>query len=235
MLKDEVNREDELKELGWSPEDLRRYAELWEYRKRWGAANLEREERIFLKKADNALPALSKKRGGSAADVKQVEDKLHYKWIELYKLAIQRAEQAAPLADAQEGAWTIILDEELKALKEYQPRLDMRDTLNRKSFEPCRAAWLEEAAQLGQLQPLDVELQLETLKQELSKEWRASWDKPGRREAKQFPVLSAEQAAQFRLKVREETRRLTRELYPSVASREVVNPVVANPELATPA
>ena len=87
MLKDEVNREEELKELGWSPEDLRRYAELWEYRKRWGAANLEREERIFLKKADNALPALTKKRGGSAADVKQVEEKLHYKWIELYKIA----------------------------------------------------------------------------------------------------------------------------------------------------
>jgi len=232
VLKDEVNREEELKELGWSPEDLRRYAELWEYRKRWGAANLEREERIFLKKADNALPALTKKRGGSAADVKQVEEKLHYKWIELYKIAIQRAEQAAQIPDGHEGAWTIVLDEELKALKEYQPRLDMRDTLNRKSFDSFRAAWLEEAAQLGQLQALDVEIQLAALKLELQKEWRSSWDKPGRREAKQFPVLPAEQAAQFRLKVSEETRRLTRELYPSVANRLGVNPEVANAEAA---
>lgn len=233
MLKDEVNREEELKELGWSPEDLRRYAELWEYRKRWGAANLEREERIFLKKADNALPALTKKRGGSAADIKQVEEKLHYKWIELYKIAIQRAEQAAQIPDGHEGAWTIVLDEELKALKEYQPRLDMRDTLNRKSFDSFRALWLEEAAQLGQLQALDVEIQLASLKQELQKEWRSSWDKPGRREAKQFPVLPAEQAAQFRLKVGEETRRLTRELYPSVANRQGANPAVVNPAVVT--
>ena len=232
MLKDEVNREEELKELGWSPEDLRRYAELWEYRKRWGAANLEREERIFLKKADNALPALTKKRGGSAADVKQAEEKLHYKWIELYKIAIQRAEQAAQIPDGHEGAWTIVLDEELKALKEYQPRLDMRDTLNRKSFDSYRAVWLEEAAQLGQLQALDVEIQLAALKLELQKEWRSSWDKPGRREAKQFPVLPAEQAAQFRLKVGEETRRLTRELYPSVANRLGANPPVTNPAVA---
>jgi hypothetical protein len=82
------------------------------------------------------------------------------------------------------------------------------------------------------LQALDVEIQLAALKLELQKEWRSSWDKPGRREAKQFPVLPAEQAAQFRLKVSEETRRLTRELYPSVANRLGVNPEVANAEAA---
>ena len=93
--------------------------------------------------------------------------------------------------------------------------------------------WLEEAAKLGQLQALDVETQLAALKLELQKEWRSSWDKPGRREAKQFPVLPAEQAAQFRLKVGEETRRLTREFYPSVANRLGANAEVANAEVAT--
>ncbi|MFM1945597.1 MAG: hypothetical protein RI897_4579, partial [Verrucomicrobiota bacterium] len=51
MQKGESNRAGELKELGWSAEDVRRYEELWEYRQRWGAINLEREDRQFLRKA----------------------------------------------------------------------------------------------------------------------------------------------------------------------------------------
>ena len=37
---------------------MARYVELWEYRQRWGAMNLEREDRLFLRKAEKALPAI---------------------------------------------------------------------------------------------------------------------------------------------------------------------------------
>ena len=56
VQKSENNRAGELKELGWSAEDVRRYEELWEYRQRWGAINLERDDRQFLRKAEAALP-----------------------------------------------------------------------------------------------------------------------------------------------------------------------------------
>ena len=54
--KETSHRGDELKGLGWSEAEVVRYVELWEYRQRWGAMNLEREDRLFLRKAENALP-----------------------------------------------------------------------------------------------------------------------------------------------------------------------------------
>ena len=55
MRKEEGSRSNELRELGWPPENVRRYEDLWEYRQRWGAINLEREDRAFLRKAAAAL------------------------------------------------------------------------------------------------------------------------------------------------------------------------------------
>ncbi|WP_286195453.1 3'-5' exonuclease [Synechococcus sp. CCAP 1479/9] len=40
---------------GWAEVDVRRYGQLLEYRSRWGAANLSREERRFLRNAEAAL------------------------------------------------------------------------------------------------------------------------------------------------------------------------------------
>jgi len=55
MPNDDANRGDELRDLGWREEDVRRYEQLWEYRRRWGAINLERIERQFLLKAESEL------------------------------------------------------------------------------------------------------------------------------------------------------------------------------------
>ena len=53
MAKELTHRGDELKQLGWSQQDVLRYIELWDYRQRWGAINLEREDRQFLRKAES--------------------------------------------------------------------------------------------------------------------------------------------------------------------------------------
>ena len=52
VSKETSHRGEELKDLGWSAPDVARYIELWEYRQRWGAMNLEREDRLFLRKAE---------------------------------------------------------------------------------------------------------------------------------------------------------------------------------------
>ena len=76
MAQELTHRGDELKGLGWSVPDVARYAELWEYRQRWGAINLEREDRLFLRKAENALPAIL---SGRAATKKSIKDKTYYR------------------------------------------------------------------------------------------------------------------------------------------------------------
>ena len=81
MPKETSHRGDELKGLGWSSHDVRRYVELWEYRQRWGAMNLEREDRLFLRKAENALPAILT---GRAAARKSIKEKTYYKWLRFH-------------------------------------------------------------------------------------------------------------------------------------------------------
>lgn len=44
-----------LMSLGWSAADVSRYQSLLEYKLKWGAANLERDERLFLKKGEAVL------------------------------------------------------------------------------------------------------------------------------------------------------------------------------------
>jgi DNA polymerase-3 subunit epsilon len=45
----------QLRSIGWSAADVSHFLVLRDYRQRWGAANLDREERLFLKKAESAL------------------------------------------------------------------------------------------------------------------------------------------------------------------------------------
>ncbi|WP_254965145.1 MULTISPECIES: 3'-5' exonuclease [unclassified Cyanobium] len=45
-----------LRAVGWAEQDVRRYEQLSAYRSRWGAANLDRDERRFLRSAEAALP-----------------------------------------------------------------------------------------------------------------------------------------------------------------------------------
>jgi hypothetical protein len=215
VLKDELNREEELRALGWPADDLRRYADLWEYRKRWGAANLEREERLFLRKADRALPALATLRKG-AGTAKQVEQKAHYLWLELYRNAMEMALGAHSLEAAEELAWVIVLDEELRVLRELRPRLDLKDTTRRRELIPHQQSWIDEAAKQGRLLELDLAPPLATLRQQQGADWSPLWDRPDRLQAKSFPLLTGEQAAAFRQRVGTETERLTKEIYPSL-------------------
>ena len=95
MAKELTHRADELQALGWSAEDVARYAELWDYRQRWGAMNLEREDRLFLRKAEAALPAIVT---GKAAAKKGIREKSYYRWLQFHLDAMTEAEQGFALA-----------------------------------------------------------------------------------------------------------------------------------------
>jgi DNA polymerase-3 subunit epsilon len=56
MPMEKPSRSAELRAVGWAEEEVHRYEQLWTYRRRWGAANLDRDERRFLRNAEAALP-----------------------------------------------------------------------------------------------------------------------------------------------------------------------------------
>jgi hypothetical protein len=135
VLKDETSRADELLALGWPAEDVRRYTELWEYRQRWGAINLERDDRLFLRKAEAALP---KRLSGKAAQKKSLRDKSYARWLAFHLDAFNGSAAEQGLTEGERGAWAVLLEEELGLLDHYQPVLGLPDTLRSRDLVPLR-------------------------------------------------------------------------------------------------
>ena len=167
MQTSENNRAGELKDLGWSPEDVRKYEELWEYRQRWGAINLEREDRLFLRKAEAALPKLSSGRG---SEKKRLQDKSHYRWLSFYLEAMQASPAETGLAAGERGAWPVLLEQELRALDHYEPVLGLPDTLKAKELLPIREQLIQQAAAGAAVLEFDFVAPLEALKRQIARD-----------------------------------------------------------------
>ncbi len=214
VQKSENNRAGELKELGWSAEDVRRYEELWEYRQRWGAINLERDDRQFLRKAEAALPKIVAK----GSEKKRTQDKSHYRWLAFYLDAMQ----TVPLQEGEVAAWPIVLQEELRTIDYYQPVLGLPDTLKAKELLPIREQLVAQASATGRSASFDFVAPLE----ELKKTEKTSW-KPLRGEGNtdtSFPVLAADAADAFRSDARSKLTSAIRELFPSLKDTDKPEP-----------
>jgi hypothetical protein len=210
VAKDETSRGEELRALGWTAEEVRQYEELWEYRQRWGAINLEPEDRVFLRRAEAALP--KRLAHGKGSLKKTLQQKSHYRWLSFYRDAMLASADGLGLQPEEEAAWVILLEEELRALDHYEPVLGLPDTLKAKDLVPAREAWIGEAAQQGRVLSFDFDAPLEALKQQESTSW-----KPLRSEgARTYPVLAGEAAAAFRTKVGREVAEQIRATFPSL-------------------
>ncbi|EDY39673.1 conserved hypothetical protein [Cyanobium sp. PCC 7001] len=213
MAKDEISRADELTALGWAAEDVRRYAELWEYRQRWGAINLEREDRVFLRKAEAALP---RRLTGKAAQKKTLKDKSYYRWLAFHRDAMLADPAEQGLGADEAGAWRVLLEAELQVLEELQPVLGLPDTLKARDLQPLREGWIEEAKAGADVRLLSFDFQapLDTLKQTESTSW-----KPLRGETntdRTYPVLAGETLARFRERMGQELTDRIRASFPSL-------------------
>jgi hypothetical protein len=215
VQKSENNRAGELKELGWSAEDVRRYEELWEYRQRWGAINLERDDRQFLRKAEAALPKIVAK----GSEKKRTQDKSLYRWLAFYLEAMQ----SAPLNEGEVAAWPIVLQEELRTIDYYEPVLGLPDTLKAKELLPVREQLVAQAAATAVRSiSFDFVAPIEELKQREKTSW-----KPLRGEGNTdttYPVLSADAADAFRQQARATITSTIRELFPSLKDTEKPEP-----------
>ena len=193
VAKDEISRADELQATGWPLEDVRRYADLWDYRHRWGAINLEPEDRAFLRRAEAALP---RRVTGKAALRKALQDKSHYRWLAFYREAMLAFEAEQQLSEGEQGAWPVLLAAELALLDELQPVLGLPDTLKARELVALREDLVAQAATTGRSLSFDDVAPLEELKQKERSNW-----KPLRAGASSYPLLSADAVEPFRAQV----------------------------------
>ncbi|MCT0219995.1 hypothetical protein KQ304_13515 [Synechococcus sp. CS-1329] len=221
MLKGSDNRVEELKALGWSAEDLRKYEELWEYRQRWGAINLELEDRVFLRQAEAALP--KRAAHGKGGGRKTIQEKSHYRWLSAQLEAMRSSPVEAGLENGRTGAWPIVLEEELRALAYYQPVLGLPDTLKAKALIPARERWVEAAAVSGETLSFDFPAALEAIRQSGTPSWKSLRSEAAENPLS-YPVLDAEAVASFRATVRQEVLALTRSTFPSLAETSKPEP-----------
>ncbi len=213
--KETSHRGDELKGLGWSEAEVVRYVELWEYRQRWGAMNLEREDRLFLRKAENALPKIL---SGRAAAKKSLKDKSYYRWLRFQCDAMKAAEAEMGLGEGETGAWPVLLETELHILDYYEPVLGLPDTLKAKALGPVRETLASQAAALGTTKAYDFQAALTALKETENNRWKHLRDVDA--SDRTYPILSADRIEGFRREAHREIHTLIRTTFPSLAETD---------------
>ena len=216
VSKETSHRGEELKGLGWSAPDVARYIELWEYRQRWGAMNLEREDRLFLRKAEKALPAIL---SGRASAKKSIQDKTYYRWLRFHCDAMLSAESEMGLAEGTRGAWPVMLETELRILVHYEPVLGLPDTLKAKALAPVRETLASQVAALGTTKAYDFQAPLISLKeQEPSNRWKHLRDVDA--SDRTYPLLNAEAVDGFRHEAHTAIHDLIRSNFPSLSETD---------------
>ena len=217
MAKELTHRSDDLKELGWSQEDVVKYEELWDYRQRWGSINLERDDRQFLRKAEAALPKIV---SGKVSNKKPTHEKSYYLWLSFYVDQMLQAENLLKVKRGSIGAWRILLEEEMRVLDYFEPVLGLPDTIKAKALFSVREEIITKALEKFQdntnIHEFDFQKPLDEIK---AKEGKSSW-KPLREgdnsKNNQYLVLNESSAIIFRKEVRDDLPRLISSMLPSL-------------------
>ena len=215
MNKELSHRSHELKALGWNQEDLSRYEDLWDYSQRWGLINLEREDRQFLKKAENLLPKIQNKK---ASIKKSIENKSYYLWLSFYLDEIKNFNETY-LPKNKVSVWTVLIEEELKLLKEYKPVMGLPDTLKAKNLFANRQQLIKKAFNKYEAENNDKSFNFTeiftTTEKEISKSWKSIIEKdPESNES--FPIVDIKHLEGLRSEINQDLKNFMIQNYPSL-------------------
>ena len=215
MNKELSHRSHELKALGWNQEDLSRYEDLWDYSQRWGLINLEREDRQFLKKAEKLLPKIQNKK---ASVKKSIEEKSYYLWLNFYLEEIKIFSESN-VPKKQVSVWTLLIEEELKLLKELQPVMGLPDTLKAKNLFVNRKQIIEKAFKeydaKNNKDSFDFINIFNKSEKDVSKSWKSIIEKDPEAN-KTFPIVHSNNVEDLRSEINEDLRSFMRGNYPSL-------------------
>ncbi len=224
MTKELTHRADELEALGWLKSDVFRYVELWDYRQRWGAINLEREDRLFLRKAETALPQI---KSHKASVKKPIREKSYYCRILFFIDQMNQAEESFGISGKAKGLWPILLEEELRAIDYFQPILGLPDTLKAKSLIPFREEMISSLQEKYhdhiQLFDYDFNSSLASYNSSEKKNWQPLREAISD-ENRIYPVIVDEFINPCLMEVRKQIIPMIRSTFPSLSEFDKSNP-----------
>ena len=225
MVEELTHRAEELKQLGWQQEDLYKYIELWDYRQRWGSINLEREDRLFLRKAESLLPEISKNK---VSVKKPLKEKSYYCWIRFFLDEMNNFELNKNLKDGMRGVWPILLEEELRIIDYYEPVLGLPDTIKAKLIAPIREDLVIEAVKNYEESSITWQFDFQgTLVNAKSDGKNSSWRsvRDGDLEKNQdYQIIDKSRVLEFRKKVNKKLLSFIKENFPSLAETDKSEP-----------
>ena len=177
--------------------------------------NLEREDRQFLKKAEKLLPKIQNKK---ASVKKSIEEKSYYLWLNFYLEEIKIFSESN-LPKKQVSVWTLLIEEELKLLKELQPVMGLPDTLKAKNLFVNRKQIIEKAFKeydaKNNDEPFDFINIFNKSEKNVSKSWKSITEKDPEAN-KTFPTIDSKNEEDLRSEINEDLKSFMRENYPSL-------------------
>ena len=171
MKKELSPRTAELKDLGFNQDDILRYEELLNYRQRWGLINLERDDRVFLKKIEKSLPEIKDIKISSK---KSISEKSYFKWLkfnleEMNKMELKRKNSS------DFYVWPLIIELEMALLEKLQPVLGLPDTIKAKQLVPIRVGlvnqFLKNYTPVDNSESFDFDKIINIENEQVSKSW----------------------------------------------------------------
>ncbi|AAP99843.1 MULTISPECIES: hypothetical protein [Prochlorococcus] len=224
MSKELTHRAEELKDLGWSEHDLARYIELWDYRQRWGAINLERDDRQFLRKAEAALPEIKTLKSSVK---KPIKEKSYYCRLVFFLEEMAKAETSFDSKPSSKGLWPILLEEELRLLDYFQPVLGLPDTLKSKALIPFReniiSSLIEKHKENIQTFDFDFNSSLETYNSSENKNWKPLRDGITK-DLTVYAIVDQAHISDCRNLIRQKLIPTIRDCFPSLVDMDKSNP-----------
>ncbi len=215
MKKELSHRSHELKALGWNQEDLTRYEDLWDYCQRWGLINLEREDRQFLKKAEKLLPKIQNKK---ISVKKTIEEKSYYLWLKFYLEEINIFSNFN-LPKNKHGVWTLLIEEEIKLLKELKPVMGLPDTLKAKNLFENRKELINKAFSEFDAKKNDKGFNFDDVlnnsEKDVGKNWKSITEKDPEAN-KTFPIIDCANIEKLRSAIKDDLSLYMKDNYPSL-------------------
>jgi len=215
LKKELTHRSHELKALGWNQEDLTRYEDLWDYSQRWWLINLEREDRQFLKKAEKLLPKIQNKK---ISVKKNIEEKSYYMWLNFYLDEINTFSNSN-LPKNKYGVWKLLIEEEIKLLKELQPVMGLPDTLKAKNLFENRKKLINKAFSEFDAKNNDngfnFDKVLNNSEKDVGKNWKSITEKDPESN-KTFPIIDSANIEKLRSAIKDDLSLYMKDNYPSL-------------------
>ncbi len=215
MKKELSHRSHELKALGWNQEDLTRYEDLWDYSQRWGLINLEREDRQFLKKAEKLLPKIQNKKTSIR---KSIEEKSYFLWLKFYLDEINIFSKSN-LPENKSGVWTLLIEEEIKLLKELKPVMGLPDTLKAKNLYENRKKLINKAFKEYEAENNDKFFNFDEIlsksEKDVGKNWKSITEKDPDAN-NNFPIIDNKNMDDLRDEINKELNAFMKENFPSL-------------------